>query len=206
MPTKSGLVFAVLLATMLFRIDTLPEFLIPPAEEEELLLMVLFCTSSVPEPLFTIPPPEALGAWLPLMVLFETFITPSFTTPPPAFIGKELEFPLTVLSTIVIVPPRLETPPPNGALFPVMLQPVMWTVPLVAFCTPPPETCETLFVITQLMRFSVPKSKFPTPPWGADPSRRVSPETVTVGGVGPPPVTKITPNGVPAVLPPTMES
>jgi hypothetical protein len=124
-------------ATMLFRIDALPELLMPPAEEPELLVIVLLSTSRVPADV--IPPPVLFGALFPLMVLFEIFNKPLFEMPPPAFaIGKKVEFPLMVLPLIVIVPELLETPPPNAALFPVTLHRVRLSVPPISLRTPPP--------------------------------------------------------------------
>lgn len=100
---------------MLFRIEALPELLIPPVDEPVLFVIVLLSTSNVPEELFAMPPAKLFGELLPLMVLFEIVMTPlTFHTPPALACGKEDEFPLMVLSVIVTLPePWLSTPPPS---------------------------------------------------------------------------------------------
>ena len=134
-PTMSGPVLPVLPATMLFLIEALPELLIPPAVDAELLVTVQLSKSTVPPELFCMPPAELPAAVLPLIVLLLILIKPALLTTPPAVVPKNVtEFPLTVLSKISRVPELLLlTPPAKGALFPVTLQRVRVILPVLAF-------------------------------------------------------------------------
>lgn len=186
MPTRSGPLFPVFPAIMLFRIDAVPELLIPPADVPELLLTVLLFKIRVPEELFQIPPAGLLPV-LPLMVLFEMVRMPAlFLTPAADPPEKKTEFPLIVLSVIVIVPePLLSIPPPSGAELPVTEQRVRLNVPVVLFWTPPPDVLDELFATTQSISVSVPEPTLPTAPCGLTALLTVSPDTVTDAGLAP---------------------
>jgi hypothetical protein len=170
------------------------------------LLIVQLVTVSVPEEL--IPPPvELLGTLFPLMVLFEMLSTPLLEIPPPETVfGKKVEFPLMVLSTIVIVPDALATPPPKAALFPVTLHRVRLTIPLVPLRTPAPVRPDAQLLTTESTKLTVPNPLFTTPESLLPPLLSVRPETVTVGRGGVLPDTESIPNGLGLPLPPLMVS